>query len=83
MATGFLDVIDSYFTCEFTTIGRSGSSQTWPVTPRLLTDGRFFMATSIGLPQKAFNSGQPEGEPVVLRPHRQRRRATALSAPTR
>ena len=55
MATGFLDVIDSYFTCEFTTIGRSGSPQTWPVTFRLLTDGRFFIATSIGLPQKAFN----------------------------
>ena len=32
MATGFLDVIDSYFTCEFTTIGRSRSRQTWPVT---------------------------------------------------
>jgi hypothetical protein len=28
---------------------------TWPVTPRLLDDGRFLLTTSIGLPQKAFN----------------------------
>ena len=27
----------------------------WPVTPRLLDDGRFLLTTSIGLPQKAFN----------------------------
>jgi hypothetical protein len=28
---------------------------TWPVTPRLLDDGRFLLTTSIGLPQKAYN----------------------------
>ena len=55
MSSSALDIIDRYFTCEFTTLSRDGSPQTWPVTPRLLTDGRFLLATSIGLPQKAFN----------------------------
>jgi hypothetical protein len=50
-----MDVIDNYFTCEFTTFSRDGSPVTWPVTPRLLSDGRFLLTTSIGLPQKAFN----------------------------
>jgi|SRR6516165_7798679 len=50
-----LEIIDSYFTCEFTTLARDGSPVTWPVSPRLLTDGRFLLTTSIGLPQKAFN----------------------------
>jgi hypothetical protein len=50
-----LDVIANYRTCEFTTLFRDGSPQTWPVSPLLLDDGRFFVATSIGLPQKAFN----------------------------
>jgi hypothetical protein len=48
-------IIDSYFTCEFTTFARDGSPVTWPVSPRLLADGRFLLTTSIGLPQKAFN----------------------------
>lgn len=55
MGAAPLDVIDRYFTCEFTTLGRDGSPQTWPVSPRLLGDGRFLLATSIGLPQKALN----------------------------
>jgi hypothetical protein len=55
MGAGFLDVIDGYFTCEFSTLARDGSPQTWPVSPRLLPDGRFVLCTSIGLPQKAFN----------------------------
>lgn len=55
MASAPIDIIDSYFTCEFTTIARNGRPQTWPVTPRLLEDGRFLTATSIGLPQKAYN----------------------------
>jgi hypothetical protein len=50
-----LDIINDYFTCEFTTLSRDGSPQTWPVSPRLLTDGRLLLSTSIGLPQKAFN----------------------------
>src|SRR4029079_3359814 len=50
-----MDVIDNYFTCEFTTLSRDGSPVTWPVTPRLLEDGRFLLTTSIGLPQKVFN----------------------------
>jgi hypothetical protein len=55
MPASYLDIIDKYFTCEFTTLGRDGSPVTWPVSPRLLEDGRFVAATSIGLPQKAFN----------------------------
>ena len=55
MSSAALDIIDKYFTCEFTTLSRDGSPQTWPVMPRLLTDGRFLVTTSIGLPQKAFN----------------------------
>lgn len=55
MPSAALDIIDRYFTCEFTTLARSGAPQTWPVSPRLLDDGRFLVTTSIGLPQKAFN----------------------------
>jgi Pyridoxamine 5'-phosphate oxidase len=55
MSAAALDIIDKYFTCEFTTLSRDGSPQTWPVSPRLLTDGRLLVTTSIGLPQKAFN----------------------------
>ena len=55
MPTTFLDIIDKYFTCEFTTLSRDGSPVTWPVSPRLQRDGRFLVTTSIGMPQKAFN----------------------------
>jgi hypothetical protein len=55
MPASALELIDKYFTCEFTTIARDGSPVTWPVTPRRLNDGRFLTTTSIGLPQKAFN----------------------------
>lgn len=55
VASPAVEIIENYFTCEFTTIARDGSPQTWPVSPRLLTDGRFLLTTSIGLPQKAFN----------------------------
>lgn len=55
MPVTFLDIIDGYFTCEFTTLSRHGAPVTWPVTPRLLKDGRFLLTTSIGLPQKALN----------------------------
>lgn len=55
MPTSVTDIVDNYFTCEFTTLSRDGSPVTWPVTPRLLGDGRFLLTTSIGLPHKAFN----------------------------
>ena len=55
MPGGPLEIINDYFTCEFTTLSRDGSPVTWPVSPTLLPDGRFVAATSIGLPQKAFN----------------------------
>jgi hypothetical protein len=51
----YLDIIEKYFTCEFTTLSRKGSPVTWPVSPRLLADGRLLLPTSIGLRQKAFN----------------------------
>lgn len=49
------EIIREYRTCEFTTLSREGLPQTWPVIPLLLEDGRFLIATSIGLPQKALN----------------------------
>lgn len=55
MASAAVELIEKYYTCEFTTIARDGSPQTWPVSPRLLPDGRFLVGTSIGLPQKAYN----------------------------
>jgi hypothetical protein len=55
VSSAALDIIDNYFTCEFTTLSRDGSPSTWPVSPRLLTDGRLLLTTSIGLPQKTFN----------------------------
>lgn len=50
-----LDIIDNYRTCEFSTLSRDGTPQTVPVSPILLDSGRLFVASSIGLPQKAFN----------------------------
>jgi len=55
MPSGAIDVICNYRTCEFTTVSKAGAPQTWPVSALLLDDGRFLAATSIGLPQKAFN----------------------------
>jgi hypothetical protein len=48
-------IIRNYRTCEFTTVFRDGTPQTWPVSPLLLPDGRILLCTSIGFPQKAFN----------------------------
>jgi hypothetical protein len=50
-----LDILRNYRTCELTTLSREGAPVTWPVSARLLDDGRLLMTTSIGLPQKAFN----------------------------
>jgi hypothetical protein len=55
MPTGVATIVANDRTCEFTTLFSDGSPQTWPVMPRLLDDGRLLLATSIGLPQKAFN----------------------------
>src|SRR5690349_20635124 len=48
-------IIRNYRTCEFTTVFRDGSPQTWPVSPLLLPDNRILLRTSIGFPQKALN----------------------------
>jgi hypothetical protein len=50
-----LEILRRYRTCELTTISKRGVPVTWPVSARLLDDGRFLLTTSIGLPQKAFN----------------------------
>ena len=55
MAAKVLDIMQNYFTCEFTTLSRDGTPTTWPVSPRLLADGRLLLCTSIGMPQKAYN----------------------------
>jgi hypothetical protein len=55
MPSPAVEVVVKYRTCEFTTLSRDGSPQTWPVGALLLEDGRFLLCTSIGLPQKAFN----------------------------
>jgi Pyridoxamine 5'-phosphate oxidase len=54
MRSDVVQIIREYRTCEFTTIS-NGAPQTWPVSPLLLKDGRFLIATNIGLPQKALN----------------------------
>ena len=50
-----VSIIQSYRTCEFTTVFRDGTPQTWPVSPLLLGDGQILLCTSIGFPQKVFN----------------------------
>ncbi|MFZ1177471.1 MAG: pyridoxamine 5'-phosphate oxidase family protein [Mycobacterium sp.] len=54
MRSDVVQIIREYRTCEFTTVS-NGSPQTWPVSPLLLEDGRFLIATNIGLPQKILN----------------------------
>jgi Pyridoxamine 5'-phosphate oxidase len=55
MGTDFVRMIREYRTCEFATVSRNGAPQTVPVSSLLLSDGRFLVTTSIGLPLKAFN----------------------------
>jgi hypothetical protein len=51
-----LEVFREFRTAEFTTIGRHSVPITWPVLPFYDAEtGQFSVATSIGLPQKAFN----------------------------
>ena len=49
-------VFREFRTCEFSTMAKDGTPITWPVATLLLREKRqLYMATSIGLPQKAFN----------------------------
>lgn len=48
-------VISQYRTCEFATVGRSGTPIAWPTVTLYRDDGTFVITTSIGLPQKAYN----------------------------
>lgn len=50
------EVFNHFFTCEMSTIGKTGWPITWPVMPLFWQQrGQFVVLTSIGLPQKAFN----------------------------
>jgi hypothetical protein len=49
-------VIDAYRTCEFATVGRTGTPVAWPVAPLYRPEsGTFVLTTSIGLAEKANN----------------------------
>ncbi len=49
-------VFREFRTCELTTLTGDAAPVTWPLTSLYLPEEkRFFLATSIGLPQKAFN----------------------------
>lgn len=49
-------VFQHFYTAELTTLGRGGAPVTWPVLPIFWEKrGLIIVATSIGLPQKAFN----------------------------
>jgi hypothetical protein len=49
-------VIGQYRTCEFATVGSSGTPIAWPAVTLYRRDqGAFVITTSIGLPQKAYN----------------------------
>jgi hypothetical protein len=48
-------VISQYRTCEFATVGRSGTPIAWPAVTLYRPDGTFVITTSVGLPQKAYN----------------------------
>jgi general stress protein 26 len=49
-------VINQYRTCEFATVGRSGTPIAWPaVTMYRHDEATFVITTSVGLPQKAYN----------------------------
>ena len=54
-------VFHHFFTCEMTTLGKSGRPITWPLMPLYWPQrGQFVLFTSIGLPQKAFNVRQDQ-----------------------
>ena len=48
-------VLDAYFTCEFTTLGRDGTPLTWPTAVLPQPDGTLLVTTSVAFPQKALN----------------------------
>jgi len=49
-------VFREFRTCEFSTLAKDGTPITWPTLPAWRPEeGRFLIATSVGLPQKVFN----------------------------
>ncbi len=51
-----LQIVHRFWTCEFTTLARTGAPITWPVFPSYLAgSGRFLIAAPLGYPQKALN----------------------------
>jgi general stress protein 26 len=49
------EVLDRFRVCELSTLAKDGTPITHPVCTMKLEDGRFYLSTAIGLPQKAFN----------------------------
>ena len=43
-------IIQSYRSCEFTTVFRDGAPQTWPVSPLFLADGRLLPVHQYRIP---------------------------------
>lgn len=50
-----LDVLDSYRTCEFATLGRDGTPVVWPTAVWRRPDGTLLLSTSLAFAQKALN----------------------------
>ncbi|MFF0549777.1 pyridoxamine 5'-phosphate oxidase family protein [Streptomyces sp. NPDC004311] len=47
--------VDAYRTCEFVTLGRSGTPVAWPTAVARRPDGTFLLTTSLAFAQKALN----------------------------
>ena len=48
-------VLDAYFTCEFTTLGRDGTPLTWPTAVLPRPDGTLLVTAALAFAQKALN----------------------------
>jgi len=47
-----LAIMQNYRTCEFTTVFRDGTPQTWPVSPSLSAMAGFYCAPASGFPRR-------------------------------
>ncbi|MFE2477918.1 pyridoxamine 5'-phosphate oxidase family protein [Streptomyces sp. NPDC059389] len=54
------DVLDAYRTCEFVTLGKSGTPLAWPTAVVRREDGTFLLTTSLAFAQKALNIRRDE-----------------------
>ncbi|WP_225827162.1 pyridoxamine 5'-phosphate oxidase family protein [Streptomyces naphthomycinicus] len=49
------DVLDAYRTCEFVTLGKTGTPLAWPTAVARREDGTLLLTTSLAFAQKALN----------------------------